>query len=413
MVMSKSSTYDVEAIRREFPILDRTVNGHPLVYLDSAASSQKPRAVIEAQREYQSHFHSNIHRGIHSLATQATEAFEGVRGIIAGHINASRVEEIIFTSGTTDGINLVAGTWGRENLKFSDTVVLTRLEHHSNIVPWQILASEIGFKIEVVELLEDGSLDPQSLAEKLALKPSLVGLSHVSNTLGTVNDINSIVASAHEVGAVVLIDGAQAAPHMAIDVQKTDCDFYVASGHKMYGPSGIGFLYGKHALLDSMPPWKGGGEMISSVSFEEPTTFNVPPYKFEAGTPNLSGVIGLGAALDWMNSVGLENIAQHERELIEYTHKNLLAIEGLKIYGTASEKASVVSFLVEGTHPSDIGTLLDQLGIAVRTGHHCTEPLMTKLGIPGTVRASFAAYSTMTEVDALVAGTIRAVKMLK
>jgi cysteine desulfurase/selenocysteine lyase len=410
--MSNASKYDVESIRREFPILERSVNGHPLVYLDSAASAQKPRAVIEAQREYQSHFHSNIHRGIHSLATEATEAFEGVRQKIADHINASRVEEIIFTSGTTDAINLVAGSWGRANLTSSDTVVLTRLEHHSNIVPWQILASEVGFNIEVVELLEDGSLDPESLADKLSLRPRLLGLTHVSNTLGTINDINTIVASAHEVGAVVLIDGAQAAPHMAIDVQEIDCDFYVASGHKMYGPSGIGFIYGKHSHLDSMPPWRGGGEMISSVSFEEPTTFNIPPYKFEAGTPHLSGVIGLGAAIDWINGIGLENIAQHEHQLIEYAHKSLLAIDGLKIYGTAKEKASVVSFLVDGIHPSDIGTLLDQLGVAVRTGHHCTEPLMTKLGIPGTVRASFAAYSTMAEVDALVAGTQRAVKML-
>ena len=411
--MSSDSKYDVAAIRQDFPLLDRSVNGHPLVYLDSAASSQKPRAVIESQREYLSHFHSNIHRGVHSLATQATDAFEGAREIIRAHFNASKVEEIIFTSGTTDAINLVAGTWGRANLTSSDTVLLTRLEHHSNIVPWQILSTEIGFKVEVVELLEDGSLDLAELDEKLALHPKLVCTSHVSNTLGTINDVTSITRKAHKVGAIVLIDGAQAAPHLTVDIQAIGCDFYVASGHKMYGPTGIGFLYGRLELLNEMPPWKGGGEMISFVSFEEPTTFNVPPYKFEAGTPHISGAIGLGAAINWMNSVGLEKIAAHEHSLTLYAHKELLKIEGLKIYGTSAEKAGVVSFIIDGTHPSDIGTLLDQLGVAVRAGHHCTEPLMTKLGIPGTVRASFAAYTTFQEIDALVAAVSRAVKMLR
>lgn len=411
--MTQSGSYDVNAIRREFPILKKSINGYPLVYLDSAASAQKPLSVIEAQREYEAHFHSNIHRGVHTLATQATEAFESVRTKIADHINAAQREEIIFTSGTTDGINLVAGTWGRANLNEEDTIVLSRLEHHSNIVPWQILATEKRFKIEVIELNEDGSLDESSLNEKIALNPKMVAISHVSNTLGTVNDVKRITALAHSVGATVIVDGSQAAPHKTIDVTDIDCDFYVASGHKMYGPSGIGFLYGKHSLLEQMPPWRGGGEMISSVSFEEPTTFNIPPYKFEAGTPHLSGVVGLGAAIDWLNSVGLENIAAHEKSLIEYASKELMKIDGMRLIGTALEKASVVSFLVEGTHPSDIGTLLDGLGIAVRTGHHCTEPIMTKLGIPGTVRASFAAYSTKAEVDALVAGVNRAVKLLR
>jgi len=411
--MSSDSKYDVEAIRSEFPLLERSVNGHPLVYLDSAASSQKPRAVIESQREYLSHFHSNIHRGVHSLATQATDAFEGAREIIRAHFNAPTVEEIIFTSGTTDAINLVAGTWGRSNLTSSDTVLLTRLEHHSNIVPWQILSTEVGFKIEVVELLEDGSLDLNEFEEKLSLNPKIVCVSHVSNTLGTINDVTTITRKAHDVGAIVLIDGAQAAPHLSVNIQAIGCDFYVASGHKMYGPTGIGFLYGRLELLEKMPPWKGGGEMISSVSFEEHTTFNVPPYKFEAGTPHISGAIGLGAAINWMNSVGLEKIAAHEHALTLYAHKELLKIEGLKIYGTSAEKAGVVSFLIEGIHPSDIGTLLDQLGVAVRAGHHCTEPLMTKLGIPGTVRASFAAYTTFEEIDALVAAVSRAVKMLR
>lgn len=411
--MSENSTYDVSALRKEFPILEKQINGYPLVYLDSAASAQKPRAVIEAQREFESHFHSNIHRGVHTLATQATEAYEGVRTKVQSHINASRREEIIFTSGTTDGINLVAGTWGRANLNSGDIVVLTRLEHHSNIVPWQILAREKGFSIEVVEINEDGTLSEESLSEKLALKPQLVCVSHVSNTLGTVNDVKKITAEAHAVGAVVLVDGAQAAPHKKIDVQEIGCDFYVASGHKMYGPSGIGFLYGEFDHLDQMPPWKGGGEMIASVSFEEPTTFNVPPYKFEAGTPHLSGVVGLGAAIDWLNVVGLDKVEAHERALIEYASEKLSEIEGMRLIGTAPNKASVVSFLVEGTHPSDIGTLLDGLGIAVRTGHHCTEPIMTKLCIPGTVRASFAAYSTFAEVDALVAGVNRAANMLR
>ncbi|MEZ7878102.1 MAG: SufS family cysteine desulfurase [Flavobacteriales bacterium] len=405
--------YDVAAVRREFPILERKVNGFPLVYLDSAASAQKPRTVIETQREYLSHFHSNIHRGVHSLATQATEAFEGARETIKAHFNAAENAEIIFTAGATDGINLVAGTWGRANLTASSTVLVTRLEHHSNIVPWQILASEIGFNIEVVEIFPEGTIDLEDYKAKLALAPSLVCFSHVSNTLGTINDAKQLTSLAHDAGAIVMVDGAQAAPHMNVDLQDINCDFYVASGHKMYGPTGIGFLYGKRALLDAMPPWRGGGEMISSVSFDVPTTFNVPPYKFEAGTPHISGAIALGAAIKWMESVGLENIAAHELALTKYAHEKLLQIEGLRIYGTAENKAGVVSFLVDGTHPSDLGTLLDQLGVAVRTGHHCTEPLMDWYKIPGTVRASFGAYNTFDEIDALVAALERALKMLK
>ena len=405
--------YDIASVRRDFPILERKVNGFPLVYLDSAASAQKPRTVIETQREYLSHFHSNIHRGVHSLATQATEAFEGARETIKAHFNAAENAEIIFTAGATDGINLVAGTWGRANLTSSSTVLVTRLEHHSNIVPWQILASEIGFKIEVVEIFPEGTIDLEDYKAKLALAPSLVCFSHVSNTLGTINDAKQLTSLAHDAGAIVMVDGAQAAPHMNVDLQDINCDFYVASGHKMYGPTGIGFLYGKRALLDAMPPWRGGGEMISSVSFDVPTTFNVPPYKFEAGTPHISGAIALGAAIKWMESVGLENIAAHELALTKYAHEKLLQIEGLRIYGTADTKAGVVSFLVEGTHPSDLGTLLDQLGVAVRTGHHCTEPLMDWYKIPGTVRASFGAYNTFDEIDALVAALERAIKMLK
>ena len=413
MVGKDEKTYDVQEIRREFPILERQVNGHPLIYLDSAASSQKPRAVIESQREYLSHFHSNIHRGAHTLANQATEAFEGAREIAREYFNASKSSEIVFTSGATDSINLVAGTWGRSNLKSDSIILLTRLEHHSNIVPWQILTTEIGCKIAVVDVLSDGSLDLSDFNEKLSLKPALVCFSHVSNTLGTINDVKNLTSLAHKAGSVVLIDGSQAAPHCQVDLQDLDCDFYAFSGHKMYGPTGIGVLYGKLDLLESMPPWRGGGEMISSVSFEEPTTFNIPPYKFEAGTPNISGAIGLGQAISWMKSVGVDKIAAHELALTEYAHKKLLKIEGLKIYGTAEHKAGVVSFLIDGTHPSDLGTLLDQLGIAVRTGSHCTEPLMKCLGVSGTVRASFAAYTTFEEIDALVAGLERAIKMLR
>jgi cysteine desulfurase/selenocysteine lyase len=413
MVGKDEKTYDVQEIRREFPILERQVNGHPLIYLDSAASSQKPRAVIESQREYLSHFHSNIHRGAHALATQATDAFEGARETVREYFNASKSSEIVFTSGATDSINLVAGTWGRSNLKSDSIILLTRLEHHSNIVPWQILTTEIGCKIAVVDVLSDGSLDLSDFNEKLSLKPALVCFSHVSNTLGTINDVKNLTSLAHKAGSVVLIDGSQAAPHCQVDLQDLDCDFYAFSGHKMYGPTGIGVLYGKLDLLESMPPWRGGGEMISSVSFEEPTTFNIPPYKFEAGTPNISGAIGLGQAISWMKSIGVDKIAAHELALTDYAHKKLLKINGLKIYGTAEHKAGVVSFLVDGTHPSDLGTLLDQLGVAVRTGSHCTEPLMKWLGVSGTVRASFAAYTTFEEIDALVAGLERAIKMLR
>jgi cysteine desulfurase/selenocysteine lyase len=399
-------------VRADFPILSRQVNGNRLVYLDSAASSQKPRCVIESQKEYLSHFHSNIHRGVHALATQATEAYEGAREKIRVHFNAAQTSEIIFTSGTTDSINLVAGTWGRQNLKKGDTMVVSRLEHHSNIVPWQMLSYEVGFNIEVVELLEDGTLDYAMLDEKLALGPKLVAISHVSNALGTINDVKSIVEKSHAAGAIVLLDGAQAAPHMQVDLQELDCEFYVASGHKMYGPTGIGILYGKQSLLEVMPPWRGGGEMIATVSFEEKTTFNVPPYKFEAGTPHISGAIALGSAIDWMNGVGLDNIFAHEKELTDYAHEVLSQIEGMRLIGTAPKKAGVISFLVDRVHPSDLGTLLDQMGIAVRSGHHCTEPLMNKLGIPGTVRASFGAYTTKDDIDILAEGIKRAIKLL-
>ena len=407
------STIDVQAIRAQFPILSREVNGKPLAYFDSAASAHKPQAVIDAQSRYLAHTHSNIHRGVHALAQEATEAHEAARETVRAHIGASSTKEILFVGGTTDGINLVAQTWGRANLGAGDCIVLTRMEHHSNIVPWQMLALEQDFDILVVELNEDGTLDGEMFEAHLARNPKLVAFTHVSNALGTVNDVKHWTSRAHDAGATVLVDGAQSVPHLPVNVRDLDVDFYMFSGHKTYGPTGIGILYGKEALLDAMPPYRGGGEMIGTVSFEKGTTYNELPYKFEAGTPHISGGIALGAALDWMNSVGMPAMTAHEHELTQHAHSQLEGIEGLRFYGTAPCKAGVVSFLVDGVHPYDLGTLLDQLGIAVRTGHHCTEPLMDKLGIPGTVRASFGAYNTVEEIDRLAEAVERAVSMLR
>ena len=408
-----SQTFPIDAIRAQFPVLNREVHGKPLAYFDSAASAHKPLAVIEAQAKYLAERHSNIHRGVHALAQEATEAYEAARETVRAHLNAASTKEVLFVAGTTDGINLVAQTWGRANLTQGDSIVLTRMEHHSNIVPWQMLAQERGVEVLVVELNEDGTLDGDMFEAHLAREPKLVAFTHVSNALGTVNDVKTWTKRAHDVGATVLVDGAQAVPHLAVDVRDLDVDFYTFSGHKTYGPTGIGILYGKEALLDAMPPWRGGGEMIDTVSFEKGTTFNELPYKFEAGTPHISGGIALGASLDWMNGVGLAALTGHEHVLTMHAHDVLSDIDGLTFYGTAPCKAGVVSFLVDGVHPYDLGTLLDQLGIAVRTGHHCTEPLMDKLGIPGTVRASFGAYNTVEEVDRLAAGVRRAVSMLR
>ena len=408
-----SHNFPIDAVRAQFPVLNREVHGKPLAYFDSAASAHKPLAVIEAQAKYLAECHSNIHRGVHALAQEATEAYEASRETVRAHLNAASTKEVLFVAGTTDGINLVAQTWGRANLDQGDCILLTRMEHHSNIVPWQMLAQERGVEVLVVELNEDGTLDGEMFEAHLGREPKLVAFTHVSNALGTVNDVKHWTQRAHEVGATVLVDGAQAVPHLAVDVRDLDVDFYTFSGHKTYGPTGIGILYGKEALLDAMPPWRGGGEMIDTVSFEKGTTFNELPYKFEAGTPHISGGVALGTSLDWMNNLGLSALTGYEHLLTMHAHNVLAEIDGLTFYGTAPCKAGVVSFLVDGVHPYDLGTLLDQLGIAVRTGHHCTEPLMDKLGIPGTVRASFGAYNTVEEVDRLAAGVRRAVSMLR
>ena len=403
-----------ERIRQDFPILQRKVHGKDLVYLDNAASAQKPLAVIEGQREYLSNYHANIHRGAHHLAQLATEAFEGARGKIATHIGAAHTEEVVFTGGSTDAINLVAQAWGRANLTSDDTVLVTRMEHHANIVPWQMVCAEKGAKLVPVNVLEDGTLDLDDYASCLEQhQPKMVGFVHASNTLGTINPVAEMCAQAKAVGALTLVDGSQALPHLNIDVQAIGCDFYVATAHKAYGPTGLGFLYGKKSQLESMPPWRGGGEMIESVSFEG-TTFNGLPHKFEAGTPHISGGIAFGIALDWMNGVGTENISHHETRLVEHAHAALGTLKGLQIIGTAPHKVGVVSLVVDGLHPYDLGTLLDGQGMAVRTGHHCTEPLMQHLGLEsGTLRMSFAAYTTREEIDRAVIALDRAINMLR
>ncbi len=402
---------DIQAIRDQFPILSQKVNGYPLVYLDNAASNQKPKAVIDAISNYYETTHSNVHRGVHYLSQRATEAFEHGRETMAKFVNARHVNEIVFTSGTTDSINLVAQTWARKFLKEGDEIILSHLEHHSNIVPWQMACEEKGAIIKVIPINEKGELDQEAYRALLSAKTKLVAVNHVSNALGTVNPIKQMAADAHAVGAVFLADGAQATAHVALDVQDLDCDFYTISGHKMYGPTGIGILYGKLDLLNAMPPWRGGGEMIKSVSFEG-TTYNELPHKFEAGTPHIEGVIALAAAAQWMMDLGIEAMAAHEDHLLHLATEGLKTIDGLKLIGTADNKASVVSFVVEGVHPFDIGSLLDQMGIAVRTGHHCTEPLMNLLCIPGTVRASFSVYNTEEEVEKLIAGVKKACSML-
>jgi len=402
-----------ERIRRDFPILDRTVHGKPLVYLDNAASAQKPLAVIEGQREYLANYHANIHRGAHHLAQLATEAYEGTRRKIADHIGAADTAEVLFTAGSTDAINLVAQSWGRANLQAGDAVLVTRMEHHANIVPWQMVCEEKGAKVIPVNVLEDGTLDLDDFTRALEQhQPKLVGIVHASNTLGTINPVAELCATARAAGAVTLIDGSQALPHLDIDVATIGCDFYVATGHKAYGPTGIGFLWGRKALLDAMPPWRGGGEMIRSVSFDG-TTYNDLPHKFEAGTPHISGGIALGIALDWINGVGTDAIAAHECALVDHAHDALGTLPTVRIIGTAPEKVGVLSLVVDGLHPYDLGTLLDGQGIAVRTGHHCTEPLMAHLGLDsGTLRMSFAAYTTREEIDRAVIALERAMRML-
>lgn len=398
-------------IREEFPVLKTSVRGKELVYLDNGATSQKPKMVIDAISEYYSEYNSNIHRGVHHLSQVATEKYEAARIKLQKFINAPLQEEVIFTEGTTESINLVASSFGRKFINEGDEVIISAMEHHSNIVPWQMICEERGAILKVIPIDANGDLLMDEYESLLSDKTKMVAVTHISNTLGTINPVKEIIGLAKIHGAKVLLDGAQAVPHMKVDVQDLDCDFYAFSGHKMYGPTGVGILYGKKELLDAMPPYQGGGDMIKEVTFEK-TTYNHLPHKFEAGTPNIVGGIGLGAAVDYMNSIGFESFKNIEEELLEYATEKLLEIEGLRIIGQAKSKTSVISFFIDGLHPFDIGTILDQLGIAVRTGHHCTQPLMKFFNIPGTIRASFAIYNTKSEIDLLVKGLNRACRML-
>ena len=402
--------FPIETIRKDFPILQRKVNGKPLIYFDNAATSQTPQQVIDAIVDYYSNYNANIHRGVHSLSQEATDKYEQARLKIQKHFNAKSPHEIIMTSGTTHSINLVASGF-TSLLHKGDEIIVSALEHHSNIVPWQMLCERTGAILKVIPMNDKGELVMSVYDNLLSDKTKLVFVNHISNALGTINPIEEIIQKAHAVGAAVLVDGAQACPHIKPDVQALDVDFYVASAHKMCGPTGVGMLYGKEEWLNKLPPYQGGGEMIAEVSFEK-TTYAGLPHKFEAGTPNICGGIAFGAAIDYMNAIGFEQIAAYEHELLEYATKRLLEIEGLRIYGTSKHKTSVISFNLEGIHPYDVGTLLDKMGIAVRTGHHCAQPIMDYFKIPGTVRASFAFYNTKEEIDALVEGVKKAKMML-
>jgi cysteine desulfurase/selenocysteine lyase len=395
--------FDVHKVRADFPILARKIHNKPLVYLDNAATTQKPQAVIDALIYYYTAQNSNIHRGVHTLSEEATASYEESRATVQRFLNAADPREIIFVRGATEGINLVAQTWGRANIRSGDEIVISAMEHHSNIVPWQILCEQQGANLRVAPVNDAGELLLDEFEKLLGPKTKLVAMSHVSNALGTVNPVRKIVEAARRVNARVLLDGAQAVPHMPVDVRAIDCDFYAFSGHKIYAPTGIGILYGKAELLEAMPPYQGGGDMISSVTFEK-TLYNRLPYKFEAGTPHVSGAIGLGAALDYVNSVGLDRIARHEKQVLAHGTRRLLEIPGLRLIGTAKEKEGILSFVLEGIHPHDVGTILDQEGIAIRTGHHCAQPLMERFGVPATARASLALYNTVEEMDALARG---------
>jgi cysteine desulfurase/selenocysteine lyase len=407
-----TDTVDIAALRQQFPILHQRVNGQPLVYFDNAATTQKPQSVIDCITDYYKLYNANIHRGAHYLANISTEKFEGARDQIRRFIGASLKEEIVFTSGTTDAINLVAQTWGRKNVSPGDEIIISTMEHHSNIVPWQMLAEEKGAVLRVIPVTANGELDISVFEKLLNNKTKLVAVNHVSNALGTINPVESIISKAHQAGAKVLIDGAQAVSHFAVDVKELDCDFYCFSGHKLYGPTGVGVLYGKISLLNEMPPWRGGGEMIRSVSFEK-TTYNDPPFKFEAGTPNIEGVIALGEAIAFVENLGWDFFHAQEKFLLESTTDALTIIPGLHIYGTSEQKTGVISFLIDGVHPYDLGTLLDQQGVAVRTGHHCTEPLWNHYGVPGTVRASFAVYNTEEETARFIKALHKSIQLLQ
>lgn len=414
--MSDTSTVskelDIEAIRAEFPILHQKVNGKPLVYFDNAATNQKPLSVINALQHHYEADNANIHRGIHTLAERSTTAFENTRKAVQAFINANEAEEIIFTKGTTESINLVASSWGRKFLSEGDEIIVSGLEHHSNIVPWQLIAEEKGASVKAIPVLDNGDLDIAAFSKLLSDKTKMVAVNHASNSMGTINPVKEIIEMAHAVGSKVLIDGAQASSHLIVDVQALNADFYALSAHKMYGPTGVGILYGKRSLLEKMSPYQGGGEMIKEVSFEG-TTFNDIPYKFEAGTPNIADVVAFKAAIDFINELGKENIAAHEEELLSYATQQLKEIEGVKIIGEAQNKVSVVSFIVDGIHHFDLGMWMDAKGVAVRTGHHCTQPLMDRFCIEGTTRASFSVYNTKAEIDIFISALKDIIKKLK
>ena len=403
----EETQFDVERVRRDFPILGRDVRGRALVYLDNAATTQKPRAVLDALTRYYTESNANIHRGVHYLSETATQAHEAARATMPRFFNAREAREVIFTRNATEGINLVAQTFGRTQVGEGDEIVITGMEHHSNIVPWQMLREQTGATLRVAPITDDGELEWDELERLVGPRTKLVAVVHLSNSLGTVNPVRRVVELAHAHGAAVLIDGAQAAYHFPVDVQALDCDFYVATGHKLYGPTGIGVLYGKAERLEAMPPYQGGGDMISSVTFEK-TTYNALPYKFEAGTPHIAGAIGLAAAVDYLTGLGLDQVAAHERGLLAYGTEALRQVPGVRLIGTASEKASILSFVMEGVHPHDIGTVVDQEGVAIRTGHHCTQPVMDRFGIPATARASLAMYNTRDDIDALIRALDRA-----
>ncbi len=403
-------SYDVEKIRGDFPILSQKVHGQKLCYLDNAATTQKPQTVIDAVSRYYETINSNVHRGVHSLSEMATQAYEDSRVTVKNFINASSEKEIIFTRGTTEAINLVAHSYGKINLKEGDEVLISNMEHHSNIVPWQLICEEKNAKLKVIPVNDDGELIFEEFEKLLNERTKIVSVVYVSNSLGTINPVKKIIEKAHSFGVPVLLDGAQAIQHIKVDVQELDCDFFAFSGHKIYGPTGIGILYGKKNLLESMPPYMGGGDMISKVTFEK-TTYNELPHKFEAGTPNIADTIGLGKALEYVNKIGIKKIAAYEKEILDYATAALLQVNGLRIIGQAKEKASVISFVFENIHPHDVGTFLDFDGIAVRTGHHCTQPLMNRFNIPATTRASFALYNTKEEVDMLAAGLKKVIEV--
>ncbi len=406
------SALNVQRVRADFPALAQNVRGKPLVYLDNAATAQKPRAVIDAVTHYYTHDNSNVHRAVHTLSERATAAYEGARGKIRRFVNAASDQEIVFVRGATEAINLVAASWGHANVRAGDEILISTMEHHSNIVPWQLLCERVGARLRVIPITDSGELIYEEFERLLTERTRLVSVVHCSNALGTINPVEKIVERAHAVGALVLLDGAQAVPHLAVDVRRLDCDFYAFSSHKLYGPTGIGVLYGKERLLDVMPPYQSGGDMIKSVSFEK-TVYNDLPYKFEAGTPHIAGAIGLGVAIDYVTGIGLDAIAAHEHDLLLYATEALGNVPGLRLVGTAREKAAIVSFTLAGAHPHDIGTVLDHEGVAIRAGHHCAMPVMTRFGLPATARASFGMYNTREEVDVLVRGIRRVREMFK